>query len=106
MNTVASKFALHGFNDALRCELLGKGIDVLLISPSTIASEFIEGLVEQQGTATSSPFAMTPEAVATEIARAMIRGRRELILPISGKLMVWFDRLLPSAASRLFARSG
>lgn len=102
----ASKFALHGFNDALRCELLDKGIDVLLISPSTTQSEFMEGLVEKQGTATSSPFAMTPEAVAVQITRAMTRGRRELILPVSGKLMVWFDRLMPWAASRLFARSG
>lgn len=102
----ASKFALHGFNDALRCELLAEGIDVLLISPSTTQSEFMEGLVEQQGTAISSPFAMTTEAVANQIVRAMSRGRRELILPISGKLMVWFDRLMPWAASRLFARSG
>lgn len=102
----ASKFALHGFNDALRCELLAEGIDVLLISPSTTQSEFMERLVEEQGTATSSPFAMTPELVADRIARAMSRGRRELILPISGKLMVWFDRFWPWAASRLFARSG
>lgn len=102
----ASKFALHGFNDALRCELLAEGIDVLLISPSTTQSEFMEGLVEQQGTATSSPFAMTPEAVAGHVTRAMCRGRRELILPLSGKILVWFDRIIPWAASRLFARSG
>ena len=102
----ASKFALHGFNDALRCELLGEGIDVLLISPSTTQSEFMERLVEKQGTATSSPLAMTPDAVAKQITRAMTRGRRELILPLSGKLMVWFDRLMPWAASRLIAHSG
>src|SRR5262249_23083426 len=38
----ASKFALHGLSDALRIELARDGIDVLLVSPSTTASEFSE----------------------------------------------------------------
>ena len=36
----ASKFAVHGFSDSLRAELSRQNIDVLLVSPSTTASEF------------------------------------------------------------------
>jgi short-subunit dehydrogenase len=42
----ASKFALHGFSDALRCELAPRGIDVLLVSPSTTATEFFDNVIE------------------------------------------------------------
>jgi NAD(P)-dependent dehydrogenase (short-subunit alcohol dehydrogenase family) len=35
----ASKFALHGFSDALRIELRGQGIHVALIEPGSIATE-------------------------------------------------------------------
>jgi short-subunit dehydrogenase len=38
----ASKFALHGLSDALRAEFVKRGIDVLLVSPSTTASEFFD----------------------------------------------------------------
>ena len=37
----ASKFALHGFSDALRAELVPEGIDVLLVSPSTTAERVL-----------------------------------------------------------------
>ena len=40
----ASKFALHGFTDALNCELRPKGIDVLLVTPSTTQTEFFDHL--------------------------------------------------------------
>ena len=35
----ASKFAMHGFSDALRMELHGQGIHVALIEPGSIATE-------------------------------------------------------------------
>ena len=51
----ASKFALHGFSDALRAELASEMVDVLLVSPSTTQSEFFDRLLsgpaEQRGIA-------------------------------------------------------
>ena len=44
----ASKFALHGFSDALRAELAREGIDVLLVSPSTTQSEFFDMVLEHE----------------------------------------------------------
>ena len=36
----ASKFALHGFSDAVRAELADQGIDLLMVSPSTTQRSF------------------------------------------------------------------
>lgn len=101
----ASKFALHGLSDALRLEFAKDGIDVLLVSPSTTASEFFEVAA---GKATRRPGrrfgAMPAEKVATRLVNAMAAGRREIILPAGGKLLVWLDRLCPPLADWALAR--
>ncbi len=90
----ASKFALHGFTDALRMELARDGIDVLLISPSTTDTEFFEHADTSEEVA-ANRWAMSPEAVAQQVIRAIERGQRERILSLGGKLLVWCDRLFP-----------
>ena len=71
----ASKFALHGWNDALGCELLREGIDVLLVSPSTTRSEFFDHLLERQGEHTVRRLRMSPDRVACKTLTAIRRGR-------------------------------
>lgn len=101
----ASKFALHGFSDALRCELVASGIEVLLISPSTTQTEFFDSVLEQQGEEPAcGPGAMSPERVARQTVWAIRRGRQELILSLGGRCLVWFDRICPPLANRLVAR--
>ena len=102
----ASKFALHGFTDALRNELRDNGIDVLLVSPSTTDSEFFHHVINRpdSGKVQVSPLKMTPEAVARRTLSAIVRGRREIILSTSGKLLVWADRLAPGVVSWFLAK--
>jgi short-subunit dehydrogenase len=102
----ASKFAIHGFSDALRVELAKEGIDVLLVSPSTTASEFFQQATGDSGTREGTTNAMTSAAVARQIVRAMRSGRREIILSAAGKFLVWLDRLSPPLADWLVARFG
>lgn len=102
----ASKFALHGFSDALRAELSRDGIDVLLISPSTTDSEFSEHVLEVQGSYKRHWHAMHPSTVARASVRAIARGRHEVILPLSGRMFVWLDRLCPPLADWLIAKLG
>ncbi|MCO6458431.1 MAG: SDR family NAD(P)-dependent oxidoreductase [Pirellulaceae bacterium] len=103
----ASKFALHGFSDALRAELAPAGIDVLLLCPSTTATEFFDQMLEDRGKLPWRKWgSMSSEAVARRAVRAMRRGRHELILSPGGKLLVWFDRWLPGLVNRLVARWG
>ncbi|MEM7314934.1 MAG: SDR family NAD(P)-dependent oxidoreductase [Planctomycetota bacterium] len=102
----ASKFALHGFSDSLRAELAKEKIDVVLVSPSTTSSEFFEQLIEDKGTAAKNPYGMAPNRVAKKVVRAIRSGRHEVILSLSGKLLVWLDRMFPSVADRIVERFG
>ncbi len=103
----ASKFALHGFSDALRAELVSDGIDVLLVSPSTTKSEFFDSVLEHRD---QLPWlklgGMEADDVARKTVRAIASGRQEIILTLGGKLLVWCDRLCPPLVNRLVARFG
>jgi len=100
----ASKFALHGFSDALRAELVPQGIDVLLISPSTTSSEFWENVLANDSKLPWKNLgAMKPEQVAKKSVRAIAKGRHEVIFTPGGKMLVWFDRLCPPLMNRLIA---
>jgi short-subunit dehydrogenase len=101
----ASKFAVHGFSDAIHSELHALGIHVLLVSPSTTRTEFFD---QQRTSAANSPFrlgAMTPERVAQKSIRALQAGRREIILSAGGRLSVWLDRVAPWLMARIQRRS-
>ena len=111
----ASKFALHGFCDAVRAEWAGR-IDVTLISPGTIASPFWQSLIQDKpaegaGAGRADPGgdrwgAITPDRVAAATVAAMRAGRHEVVLPWQAKALVWLDRLLPTVADRAVARAG
>src|SRR5262245_42462772 len=102
----ASKFALHGFSDALRAELAPQGIDVLLISPSTTASEIFDTAAGQSTKPQGRFGAMPAETVARHAVAAIAAGRHEIILSLGGKLLVWLDRLCPPLADWVVARWG
>lgn len=103
----ASKFAMHGFSDALRAELAGEGIHVQLISPSTIDSDFFDSAIEDNtGKSWKKAGAMPPQRVASIIARVMRTNRHEATLSFGGKSLIWLDRLLPSLADRIIAKFG
>ena len=103
----ASKFALHGWSDALRAELSSQGIDVLLVSPSTTDSEFFDNVIENtSGKYWKMSNAKSPAYVARRTLKAIERGNHEIILSWSGWSLVWLDRLFPRLANNLVARCG
>lgn len=103
----ASKFALHGWSDALRAELSSQSIDVLLVSPSTTDSEFFNNVIENStGKYWKMSNAKSPAYVARRTLKAIERGNHEIILSWSGWALVWLDRLFPRLANNLVARYG
>ena len=100
----ASKFALHGLTDALNAEFRPNGIDVLLITPSTTRTEFFDHLLERSASAVENPLKMSARNVARKTARAIERGRREVIFSVGGRAMIYFDRVLPWMSTRIMAR--
>lgn len=103
----ASKFAVHGFSDAIRAELAEDGVEVLLISPSTTDSEFFDAAIEDDTKKNwKKRGAMSPTAVATKTIKAMRKRRHEIILTFGGRILVWLDRMVPGFANRIIAKFG
>ena len=103
----ASKFAVHGFSDSLRAELVEDGIELLLVSPSTTDSELFETAIEDTTDKNwKKRGVMSPEKVAIHTLKAIRKRRHEIILTAGGRFIVWLDRLIPAIADRLMARFG
>lgn len=102
----ASKFAMHGFLEALRTELRPRGVHVLLACPGFTASNIRSTALladgQPQGASPREETEMmTPEEVAAEIVRAVQRRQRDLVLTGQGRLTVFLNRWLPGLADRL-----
>lgn len=100
----AAKFALRGFAESLRIEWLAEGIDVLHVSPSTTDSEFFDSLVQtEQSSAGRSWMAMSPDAVAGTIVRAIQGRKRDRIISLGGKGLVWMGKWFPNLMDSLLS---
>ncbi len=102
----ASKFALRGWTESLRAELAPLGIDVLLVSPGTTLTEFFDHALAHEPVPWSGQKGVSPETVARRTARAMERGRHEVLINWRGMTLVWLNRLLPGLVDRILARLG
>ncbi|WP_197748868.1 SDR family oxidoreductase [Hymenobacter sp. BT18] len=102
----ASKFAMQGFLEALRTELLPQGVHVLVACPGFTASNIRNVALAADGTQQGeSPLdegnIMSSEEVAGHLLRAVQQRRRDLVLTTQGKLTVWVNKLLPGLADKL-----
>ncbi|MBS1558454.1 MAG: SDR family oxidoreductase [Bacteroidetes bacterium] len=102
----ASKFALNGFLEVLRTEMLYKGVHVLTASPGFTASNIrFRALTKDGSTQGESPRAeekmMTAEECAEHIYKATVKRKNFLILTAQGKAAVWINKLFPRLADTL-----
>ncbi len=101
----ASKFAVQGFSESLRVELMPQGIDVLVVCPGLTQTEFTANSIDH----TSKPDwpqhpGVPPRYVARKTVRAMRSGRRE-IMPFGwGKFLCLMNAIAPSLVDRFLAR--
>lgn len=102
----ASKFALNGFLEVLRTELLKTGVHVLTACPGFTASNIRKRSLTKDGSSQGeSPRKedqmMTAEECADHIYRATVNRKRTLILTAQGKLAVFLNKWLPSLADKM-----
>ena len=103
----ASKFALHGFSEAVRPELAKLGIDVLVVAAGPTESEHFETLIEDKGDLPWGDPRRKPAAdVAVEIVRAIEQNRREIVTGRRSRLWLLLNRLSPRLVDRIMARYG
>jgi short-subunit dehydrogenase len=113
----ATKYAVESMSDALRIELRAFGIDVVLVEPGVIRTNFADRSMEVLGAyadaaspyapvfhyadqmrAQSDATAVGPETIARTIARA-IRARRpaaRYMAPYKARALYWLLRRLPT----------
>jgi short-subunit dehydrogenase len=101
----ASKFAVHGFSEALRAELAKDGVDVLLINPGLTQTNFSQNMIEQKALVRMDHLrGMSAEDVAEATLRSLEKGKHEVTLTFKGKLLVLVNRFFPWIADRVVKR--
>jgi NAD(P)-dependent dehydrogenase (short-subunit alcohol dehydrogenase family) len=106
----ASKHALHGFFDSLRCELAASGVSVTLVCPDFVVSEIHRRALGPDGRPLgTSPMQeakiMTAAACAAAILRAARRRRRLVLLSARGKLGRWVRLAAPGLIDQIAIRA-
>lgn len=104
---IASKFAMHGFFDSLRIELIRYGVSVTIVCPYWVVTGFHEAQMDKDGTprgpagrAIYSKNAMTAERCAQVVLRAAHRRQREVLM-FPGRPLAWLKLLSPGLLDRL-----
>jgi 3-dehydrosphinganine reductase len=100
----ASKFALHGFSDALRQEIHPRGIKVSIVCPSdtdTPQLAYENGFkpAETRALAANASI-LTPEYVAEQMLSGISQGRYLIIPGMDAKLFYLLKRLLGGGFDR------
>ncbi len=112
----ATKHAVESLSDALRVELKPLGVQVSIIEPGAIATEFNDVSVAsitpaagslytealraaEQTSARFAKRAVGPEHVARAIAHAVTsrRPRVRYVVPFNANVILWLAKLLPTA---------
>ncbi len=102
----ASKFAMQGFLESLRTELLHSGAHVMWVSPGFTASNIRNvsrmgnGSVQGETPLEESKL-MSASTCASLIYKAIHKRKRVLIIGTLGKFTVWLNKILPSVADKL-----
>jgi short-subunit dehydrogenase len=103
----ASKFALTGFSEALRAELAGEGIDVLVVAPGTTDTELFDSLLEErERPAWAKARGVSPAYVARKTVQAIRRGKHEIVPNWQGWWLLLASRIAPRVVDRVMARLG
>jgi dehydrogenase/reductase SDR family protein 7B len=102
----ASKAAMQGLLDVIRMENLKKGLHVLVACPGFTASNIRNVALSKDGSSQGeTPLdegkLMTAEQVASEIAEAIDKRKRTLLLSMQGRLTILINKFFPSLMDKV-----
>ncbi|MDX1378749.1 MAG: SDR family oxidoreductase, partial [Anaerolineales bacterium] len=92
----ATKHAIHGFSESLRREVKPWGIDVSMIYPGSVKTEFQShaGIKRKTGITTPKILAVSAEEVGRAVVQLVRRPRSMWIFPWGWSLLVFMNRNL------------
>lgn len=102
----ASKFAMNGWLEALRTELLFTGVNVMWVCPGFTTSNIRNAALNKDAKPHGeSPLdehkLMSAEECATHILQAIEKRKRTLILTSNGRQTVFMNKYFPDLADKL-----
>jgi short-subunit dehydrogenase len=102
----ASKFAVNGWLESLRTELLDSGTNIMWVCPGFTTSNIRNVALNKEGKAHGeSPMdegKMMPSAeCAAHIVKAIEKRKRTLVLTFNGKRTVFLNKFFPGLADKL-----
>ncbi|HEU5053677.1 MAG TPA: SDR family oxidoreductase [Hanamia sp.] len=105
----ASKFALNGWLEALRTELLKTGVNVMWVCPGFTKSNIRNAALNknaepQKESPLEEDKLMTAEECALHIMNAIKKRKRTIVLTFTGKETVYLNKLFPGLADKLTHR--
>lgn len=86
----ATKFAILGFTQALRCELAQYNVKVTSLLPSLTDTDMVRNFAWFRWVVP-----MTPQHVARSLIKGLRRDAKEIVVGWQGHLAVWCSRLAP-----------
>ena len=107
-----ARWAMRGFNEALRADLHSTDIRVMLMAPGKVNTPYFENNPNSENRvpkiATLKPFfpILTPEQVANAIVKGILKNKREVIIPFFMKLTVCLARIFPRPIEWLIIQTG
>ena len=102
----ASKYAMQGFMEALRTEVMHRGVHVMIACPGFTSSNIRNAALTADGSIQGeSPREedkmMTAEEVAEEILKATKKRKRDIVLTTQGKLAVFLNKWVPGMMDKI-----
>ncbi len=100
----ASKFAMLGFSEGLKHELRGTGVDITVVSPIMVRTNFFEhpSFADMKY---SSKISLASETVAKQILKATKSSKLEITVPAVARLAVWAKHTLPFLINPMVRKS-
>ncbi len=102
----ASKFALQGWLEALRTEVMEEEVNVMWVCPGFVSSNIrntaldLHGLPQKENPMDETKM-MSPADCARFIIEAIEKRKRSLVLTFEGKRTVFMNKFFPSLTDRL-----
>lgn len=104
-----ARWAMRGLSEVLAADLAGTGVDVSLVAPGKVASEYFDhnpGSEERIPGIARLFRTLTPDEVATDVILAIERRKKIVIRPRLLQLTVWWSRHFPRTVAPLVTLTG
>jgi len=105
----ASKFALQGWLESLRTEMLHQGVHVMWVCPGFTTSNIRQAALNEKAeahgeTSMNESKMMSADVCAAHILKAIALRKRTLVLTFTGIRTVWMNKLFPTLTDKLVHR--